>query len=84
MFSVLNITVKELLNLRVEGSKPLVGFSVWEVDAHVCSRRDNVELRVEHVNPMDNTVEIRKGESNVGLILTHAILAAERNEGSLR
>jgi hypothetical protein len=84
MFRVLNITVKELFNFRVEGSKPLVSFSVWEVDSHICSRRDNVELGIEHVDPMDNAVEIREGESNVRLILAHAVLAAERNEGSIR
>ena len=84
MFIVLNIAVQELLNFRVEGGEPLVSLSVREVDSHVCSRGDDVELRIKHVNPMDNPVQIRKGESNVRLILAHAILAAKTKEGSIR
>jgi hypothetical protein len=84
VFIVLNIAVKELLNFRVEGSEPLVSLGIWEVDSHVCSRRDDVELGIKHVNPMDNPVQIRKGESNVRLILTHAIFATKTKEGSIR
>jgi hypothetical protein len=84
VFSVLNIAVKELLNFRVEGSEPLVSLGIWEVDSHVCSRRDNVKLWIKHVNPMDNPVQIRKGESNVGLILAHAILATKTKQGNIR
>jgi hypothetical protein len=36
------------------------------------------------VNPIDNTIEIRKSESNVGLILAHNVLAAKKDEGIIR
>jgi hypothetical protein len=34
------------------------------------------------VNPIDNTIEIRKSESNVGLILAHNVLAEKRMKES--
>lgn len=80
MLIILNITVDELLNFRMEGSESLVSFSVWVVNTHVCSRRDNVEFGIKNINAMDNTVKSRKSERNVGLILPHSVLAAEITE----
>lgn len=80
---VLNITVDELLNFRMEGSESLVSFSVWVVNSHVCSRRDNVEFGIKNVNAIDNTVKPRKSERNVRLILPHSILAAKIIEKTL-
>ena len=80
MLRVLNITVNELLNLRVEGSESLVSFSVWVVHTHVCSRRDDIELGIKNINAMDNTVEPRKGKCNVGLILPNSVLAAKTTQ----
>lgn len=80
VLGVLNVAVDELLNFRMEGSEPLVSFSVWVVNSHVCSRRDNVELGIKNVNAMDNTVKPRKSECDVGLVLPHTVLAAKRTQ----
>lgn len=77
MLRVLNITVNELLNLRVEGSESLVSFSVRVVNTHVCSWRDDIELGIKNINAMDNTVKPREGKCNVGLILPNSVLAVK-------
>lgn len=59
----------------MEGCQPLFLLKVGEINAHICSRGDNVELRVKDINPMNNTIETRKGESSVTLILTYGIFA---------
>lgn len=77
---VLNITVKELLDLRVEGSESLVSFCVRIVNTHVCSRWDDIELGIKNINAMYNTVEPRKGKCNVGLVLPNSVLAAKTTQ----
>jgi hypothetical protein len=72
---IISFVVEELLNLWVEGGQPLVRLGVREVDGHVGTRRDDVELRVKHIDTMDNTVQTRHCECHVGLILTNGVLA---------
>lgn len=59
----------------MEGGKPLLLFSVWEVDGHVSTRGDDVELGVEDINTMDNTIEARHCECHVRLVLPYGVLA---------
>ena len=47
---------------------------VREVYAHVSTRGHDVEFGIKHINPMYNTVETRKSESSVTLILTNSVL----------
>lgn len=74
MFLILNITVKQLLNLGMERLQPSLLLSVGEVNAHISTRRYNVELGIKHINTMYNTVESRKSESSVTLVLTNSVL----------
>ena len=76
MLFVFNIAVEELLNLWVELSQSTLLLSVWEVDAHVSTRRDNVELGIKHINAMNNSVQSRKSKGRVALILPNCVLAA--------
>lgn len=75
MFLILNWAVKELLNVRMERFQSSFLLSVWKVYAHISTRRYNVEFGIKHINTMHNTVESRKSESSVTLILTDSILA---------
>ena len=59
----------------MEGGEPLLLFGVWEVDGHVSTRRDDVELGVKDINTMHDTVEARHCECHVRLILTYSVLA---------
>lgn len=80
VLGVLDVAVDELLDFRMEGSESLVGFRIRVVNTHVCSRRDNVELGIENIDAMDDTVEPRKSERDVGLVLPHGVLAAETTQ----
>ena len=80
MFCILHRGVKELINFRVEGCQPQFFLSVGEVNAHICSRGDNVKFRIKDINPMNDTIKSRKGESCVTLILTDSVFT-ETMEG---
>lgn len=56
MLVVLNIAEKKLFDFRVKSSESLVLFRIREVDIRISSGRDNVELGIEHVDSMDDTV----------------------------
>lgn len=75
VFLILNRAVKQLLYLRVERFQSSFFFGVGEVYTHISTRRYNVELGIKHINSMYNTVESRKSESSVTLVLTNSILA---------
>jgi hypothetical protein len=80
VFRVLNIAVYELLNFRVQGSESLVSFSVWVVNTHICSRRNDVKFGIKNINAVDDTVKPRKSECDVGLILPDSVLAAKTTQ----
>ena len=76
MLFILHRAVKKLLNLRVEGCQPVLSFGEGEVNAHICSRGDDVELGIKDIYTMNNTVETRKCECSVAFILSNSILAS--------
>lgn len=81
VFLILSIAEEKLFDFGVEGGEPLFLLGVREVDAHVSSWRDNVELGVEHINAVNDSVESGKSESSVTLVLTYSVLAEKgRNE----
>ena len=75
MFFILHRRVKELFNFGVEGCQPFLFLSVGEVNIHICSRGDDVEFRIKHIYPMNNTIKSGKGERSVTLILTNSVFA---------
>jgi len=46
-----------------------------EVDGHVGTWRDNVELWIVNINPVNHPIESRKSESSMCLVLANGILA---------
>jgi hypothetical protein len=52
---------------------------MWKVYGHVSSRRDYIELWIEDIDPMDNSVQTRQSKSSMTLILSNSIFA-EREE----
>ena len=75
MFFVLHRREKKLFNFRVEGCQPSFLLNIGEVDVGICSRRHNVEPRIEGIYPMNHAVESRHGKSRVTLILSKGVLA---------
>ena len=61
-------------------SEPLGLLCVWKIYGHVRTRRDYIELWIKDINPMDNTVQTRKGESCVALILSNSVFAEKEKE----
>ena len=80
MFFILSFTVQKLFDFWVECSESFLLFSVRKVDGLISSRRDDVEFRIKNVNSMDNTVEARKCESHVTLVLPNGVLTAKIEE----
>jgi len=74
---VLNIAVEELLDLRVELSQSTLLLCVREVDAHISTRRDNVELGIKHINPVNNSIQSGKSKGCVAFILPNSFFAAK-------
>lgn len=77
MFFILNGAVKKLFNLGMEMLQPSLLFHVGEVYGHISTRGDNVEFGVKCINPVNNSVESRKRERSVALILTNSVLAVK-------
>lgn len=71
---VLDLTIEEFFDFRVQCGKPLLLLRVREVDRQISSRRDNVELGVENIDSVYYPVKPRKGESHVTLILSNCVL----------
>ena len=82
VFLILDIAVEKLFDFGVEGGEPLFLLSVGEVDTHVGSGRHDVELRVKHIDTMDNSVEPGESESSVTLVLSNSVLATTENQTS--
>lgn len=75
MFFILNIAIKKFLDFRVEGCQSFFFLNIREVEVHIRSRRHDVEFGVEHINPMDDSVQSRHSEGHMALILSHCVLA---------
>ena len=74
VFFILNFAVNKVFNLRMEMLQPPLLLGVIEVYAHVSTGGHDVEFGIKHINPMNNTVEARKSESCVTLVLTNSVL----------
>lgn len=74
---VLHLTVQKLFDIRVEGCQPPVRIGVREVNVHVCSRRDDVEFRVEYIDTFDHSVQSWHREGGMTLILSDHVLAVQ-------
>lgn len=59
----------------MERGQPAASFGWGEVNGLIGSGRDNVEFWIEHIDTVHNTVESRKGEGCVRLILSNSVLA---------
>lgn len=74
MLIILLRIIKQLLYGTMEGCKSLFLFKVREINAHICSRRHDIELWIKNINAMNNTVQPRKSERTMALILSNSIL----------
>ena len=75
MFCVLNRTVKQLFDFWMKSSESILPLGEWEINSHIRSRRDNVELGIKYINPMNNSVKSRESEGSVALVLSNSVLA---------
>ena len=78
VFFILGFTIQKLFDFWVESCESFLLFGVREVDRLISSRRYDVEFRVKDIDSMNNTVEARKCESHVTLVLSNSVLA-EKN-----
>ena len=67
---------EQLFDFAMEGGQALGCVCVWEVYGSIGSRRYDIELGVEDIYTIDNTVEPRHGEGSMALILAHSMLTA--------
>lgn len=77
MFLILHRAEKKLFNVRMEMCQPTLSFSVWEVNVHISSRRDDVKLWIKDIDTVNHTVKSWEGEGSVTLILSNFVLAVE-------
>lgn len=56
MLIIFNVAEKKFLDFRVKSRESLFLFRIREVDVCISSGGDNVELGVEYVDSMDDTV----------------------------
>lgn len=75
VFLILDVAEEKIFDLGVEGCEPLFLLSVGEVDVHVGTGGDDVELGVEDIDTVDDSVESREGEGSVALVLSNGGLA---------
>ena len=61
----------------MERGQALRFLCVWKVDAHIGSWRYNVELGIEHIDTIDDTVEPRHSEGSMALILAYCMPTAK-------
>jgi hypothetical protein len=66
----------------MKGSEPPGFFSVRKIYRHVSSRRDDVELWIKNINPVDDAVQTRKSKSSMALVLSNCVFAAY--QGNIR
>lgn len=64
----------------MQSSKPHFLFSIREVNAHICSRGDDVELGIEDINAMNYSIQPWQSETRVALVLSNMILAEIESE----
>lgn len=68
-------TEQKFLNCGVQFCQAMLLVCEGVVNSHVSSRRHNVELRVEDVDAVHNSVEARHRERLMALILSNSLCA---------
>lgn len=75
---------EKFLNLTVERCQPILLVDVREVDAHVSSRSHYVELGIEDIDAINDSVEPGKRERCMTFVLPDSIIAAETNKSKIQ
>ena len=75
MFFILHRREQKLFNIRMKFCQPHFLLCVGEIDTHLCTRWDNVELGIEGIYPVNNVVKSRKSKRSVTLILSKSVIA---------
>ena len=74
MFFIFHRREQKLFNARMEFCQPHFLLFVGEVDTHVCTRWDTVELGIVGIYPVNNVVESKKSKRSVTLILSKSVI----------